>query len=678
LTVASGIASANGDGVEIFPMSLEYCLGWTLEKALCEVVANAFDEGNDVRFEWKDGWLEVEDCGAGTPRKAFLLGFTTKRLSTTAIGQFGEGLNMACLVAARTRTEMELITVGYIARPEGVHHQGFDCDVLQVRFTAPGRDHGTVVRVKTTEKVALGVRARFLRFDPDYTLPEEPGRLIREGKPGRVFIGGVLVKEGTKNHFSYDLPLSIKAGQNRDRSFLDDNILDQQVGLITGAITDPTIMAELIGAAVAGKASDREVRVDSRLPSLRRCLEAARPLLFGDRLVAVACYDAQANAHCEYQGYELLAKEGRFAYELKRLLSIMGVPGALDVAGNHLTKTEQVRRERVQEVVWTKPKEITAPEQANLDQAIALCARVFGSLPAGTVRVYTHTTREGTCSTSQSIGFYDPGTRRIAIIHSVLRDPVATLHVLVHELGHRRAHEDSRSGSSYDYGDRAHGFEEALVQMATLGLRWGASVGSSGPYMVGCNGENPALLAAALCRGRVADMKLTRASLARRAYVSVGVVSRLWRGLALPSLAEATAVGDVLGLDGAVLGLVLGARDVRSVWRNKKGSACSTSPIKALLAMADDVEARRPEIRPQVAQVRARLVEAVIGMTDEELYAPFLRLFETLQGADAAQTEDDGSGEGVAVAAAMAPVGAARHRGRRARPGSDEQLTLGF
>jgi hypothetical protein len=101
------------------------------------------------------------------------------------------------------------------------------------------------------------------------------------------------------------------------------------------------------------------------------------------------------------------------------------------------------------------------------------------------------------------------------------------------------------------------------------------------------------------------------------------------------------------------------------------------------MSLADDVEARRPELRPAVEGVRERFRSPVVGLSDQEVYAPFRALLEALrvEGSGVAEADADADADAVrvsvgsAAAPEVAPV--ARPQGRRRR-GSDDQLRFEF
>jgi len=76
-------------------MHLNYCPDWTLADARRELMQNALDAG------LLSHTLHSLVSKGQIPEKAFMLGYSSKRNDSSALGQFGEGLKLAMLVYER-------------------------------------------------------------------------------------------------------------------------------------------------------------------------------------------------------------------------------------------------------------------------------------------------------------------------------------------------------------------------------------------------------------------------------------------------------------------------------------------------------------------------------------------------------------------------------------------------
>lgn len=86
-------------------MHLHYCPDWTLADARRELMQNALDAG------LLSHTLHSLVSKGQIPEKAFMLGYSSKRNDSSALGQFGEGLKLAMLVYEREGQPL-LIMVG--------------------------------------------------------------------------------------------------------------------------------------------------------------------------------------------------------------------------------------------------------------------------------------------------------------------------------------------------------------------------------------------------------------------------------------------------------------------------------------------------------------------------------------------------------------------------------------
>ncbi|MFE7528089.1 hypothetical protein ACFU7Y_20575 [Kitasatospora sp. NPDC057542] len=210
-----------GNGISMpFPISPDYVKKWTTPRAIVELIANALDEDSKAAVFWADGLLTIEDQGPGITQDAFVLGASNK--TSQQIGQFGEGKKLAALVLARDPEigEIWFETVGYKFTPsienrsplDGIVPMRGDKAAATLVYTLyPGeRTTGTKITIQCPKHVADDAISRVLHLaQPDYTPPRDKARIMFDGTPGRIFIGGILVSTDPRLSASYDLPLDM-------------------------------------------------------------------------------------------------------------------------------------------------------------------------------------------------------------------------------------------------------------------------------------------------------------------------------------------------------------------------------------------------------------------------------------------------------------------------------------
>ncbi|MEW5934232.1 MAG: hypothetical protein AB1816_11695, partial [Bacillota bacterium] len=218
-------------------ISPKYVPSWGMVEALREV----FQEYIDVRrrhacwgrIRWRKAGVVVEDDGPGLPREALALGVSGKRGEGRLIGQFGEGLKLACLVAAREGRRMEIETAGFSVIPRVVRDPSLECEVLAFEVRENARARGTRIEVEATRDEYLAARRQFLELSREgleVLYRDGDGRPVIFRPAGRVFVNGCLAQEREDLLFSYDLSGSdVKQAQNRDRTVLDDYQLGRAI-----------------------------------------------------------------------------------------------------------------------------------------------------------------------------------------------------------------------------------------------------------------------------------------------------------------------------------------------------------------------------------------------------------------------------------------------------------------
>jgi hypothetical protein len=319
-------------------------------------------------------------------------------------------------------------------------------------------------------------------IDPSYLPPEGSGRIITAGKPGLIYIGGVLVSERKDFVFSYDLALtSSRALQNRDRTTIDGVRLNGVIEEVLCECTDRAILQKLVQAALDGAISSAEAHLFSNyglgVVQKRLLRDEIGKDLFGDRAVFYMGRGERAaedSLDLVDHGYTEIAMPKMESWIAERLMEYLGIPSSTSLA-KHKTPPKQQTTE------WVAEKDLTPDEKRVLTQTVAMVRSLWGAEALDKVRVYSKTTlSSGECV--DMLGFYEPGSGSIALLRDRLSSYELASQTMIHEVAHRLAHRfPHKVGLAWpEYNDRTRGFERALGHMvAMIADRYRQAVGEA-------------------------------------------------------------------------------------------------------------------------------------------------------------------------------------------------------
>lgn len=209
---------------------------WDMSSALREIIANAIDTKSQYYYEYKNGIATIQDQGTGLPKKAFVMGSSSKASDETSIGQFGEGLKMCLVTALRYKKKVSISTVGYGVEAEAVHSDEYGTDMMRIYFTDLSIDKvdpntsGTIIKVECDQEDYKKALEMFLQFRAGYKKLER--NLYLPG--GYLSILGLTTEERPNMLFSYDL--KDKSLTNRDRNTVKTKKLKTEMEKILSGI----------------------------------------------------------------------------------------------------------------------------------------------------------------------------------------------------------------------------------------------------------------------------------------------------------------------------------------------------------------------------------------------------------------------------------------------------------
>jgi hypothetical protein len=408
-----------------------YVPTWGINEALREFVANAFDAEVEmsaratVRYEKSNETLYIENDDVTVPREALLFGHTTKAGGKEGcIGQFGEGLKLACLAAVRDGHKVRIRSGSEVWLPAMVPSRAFPgTDVLGFDIVTGHKEKPrTVVEVvgispekwedfkKTFIRLAAPLKSK--------TIETSEGSLIEDPRfAGRVYVRGVLVQDDPRLGKGYDLK---NVQIDRDRKMINSWERDSAIQSIwteasrkSAAIKDGFVQNLFDQTKdTAGVTAYNAYSVDDAL------VEAAVDFFvskYGTNAIPV-------DTMGESKELEHLGKVGVVLPPAVRAVVARKL-------GSLVTIRQQLHEEVVKSYSWN---DLSPTAQFNLDRAIEI---VNKARPITLSDIDIVDFRSGDLQ-----GQYK--NKRILVASSVLSDVSQTIKLLVHE----RAHAQGRDG----------------------------------------------------------------------------------------------------------------------------------------------------------------------------------------------------------------------------------------
>lgn len=223
-----------GEGLEqknkiVYPIADSYVADWTRTDAIREFIANALDAG-EPRLVHNGKEARISDSGEGILKKNMVLGGTSKSKQAQAIGKFGEGLKMACLVLARTGSEVKIETVGTTYTATLEYNEEFESKLLVIEYVKNARSKGSSIVFACTEDELQDAKNKFIHFQGVRKKPTvtENLEIYTEGT-GRIYVNGLETSKKV-GIFNYNV-LDKVALDSRDRNSVDDSRLRNWIGV---------------------------------------------------------------------------------------------------------------------------------------------------------------------------------------------------------------------------------------------------------------------------------------------------------------------------------------------------------------------------------------------------------------------------------------------------------------
>ena len=185
----------------IYPITKNYVPNWGIWEVVREVLQNALDVG-PLEYEQGTDMLMVMNAGS-IGHGALLFGESCKG-NKGSRGQFGEGLKLAMLAAARLGRRMIVDTGTERWVPSFNYSEEFGAEVLHIDIE-PWAADSVMVAIETTGE----------EWYHNYTA--EPYGFLLNEEAGRVYVGGLFVCQLDNLKYAYNFcPDEIVLNRDRD------------------------------------------------------------------------------------------------------------------------------------------------------------------------------------------------------------------------------------------------------------------------------------------------------------------------------------------------------------------------------------------------------------------------------------------------------------------------------
>lgn len=237
----------------VLTLSRDYCSDWSVVDAIREVIQNGLDSPETFEYEVGDSYINLTSKNTQLPSSSLILGVSGKRNDSNALGGFGEGFKIACLIFCREGIDVVIRNGNKVWTPELKWNSDYETDMLTITETE-GRGNDLTFEICNLDKSDIEQAIEnclYMQEDLGNYVTAPCGSRIFYDIPHKLYVGGLFVTD-TQLQFSYDLhPSKIKL--NRDRSTIDGWDLQGVTARILASVTnEPEFLERVVGVARTG------------------------------------------------------------------------------------------------------------------------------------------------------------------------------------------------------------------------------------------------------------------------------------------------------------------------------------------------------------------------------------------------------------------------------------------
>lgn len=211
----------------------DYVRGWRVRDAFRELIANAIDaeqeHGAAASVTHTDTTLKIRNIGTRLDIHALYLGGTSKTGSTSAIGQYGEGLKLALLVLVRNNMPVRLENDDEVWTPVLEPDQnGVRALAINTRAKRVPSGNVEITIENVSEDLYYEACLMFLRLQPPKNkIPTSAGEILLDAdRLGHLYVRGVYITKLPEALAGYNIQ---ELEVSRDRRSYDTYELTRKI-----------------------------------------------------------------------------------------------------------------------------------------------------------------------------------------------------------------------------------------------------------------------------------------------------------------------------------------------------------------------------------------------------------------------------------------------------------------
>lgn len=398
-----------------------YLPTWGVSEGIREIVQNGKDSevefGAELKIDWYNNTLRVENTGATLARNVLLLGQTSKVGNASLIGKFGEGFKLGILALLRDGYPVKIRTGGEVWEPKLESSDLFLGEQVLSFHISTGRDFKNRVRVEigNISKAAWEeLRENFLFLNPpqaNEVVKTYNGDLLLHPKyAGKVFVKGIYVQNHGDISFGYNLS---DVTLDRDRKMVESWNLqyNTRTVLLSAISKEPKLLPKFF-SLLEDNENEAKTLDSGNIYGLSENTSNNVVDLFNHKYgkEAVPVENMEQSKSLEHLGcHGIVVSKPLYAVLASRT---GGATAALAKLQNEVSCLHS----------WS---DLTESERISLDRAIAEVAAV---VPVGDVNIATFRNKK-------LYGQFKNG--EVLIAKNILSDYPETLATLIHEVAHK-------------------------------------------------------------------------------------------------------------------------------------------------------------------------------------------------------------------------------------------------
>lgn len=434
----------------VLTIEADYCKNWSVVDAIREIIQNSIDTGTEIDIRHDGSICNVWDNGNGLKTSDFILGRSSKRDDPNAVGQFGEGLKIGCLVLARENRKVYITSANKRYDFSIQYDKAWEEDLLTIDIDDFPTENGTNIYVECLEDEVNTASSLFLKLNPQRVIDKvanEDGvknKIEILDRPGIIYVNGLAI---TKIDSLYGYNFDAKELVNRDRTAVNYSDIKRIISHTLSTTTNREIIANILKTAIDKEWETMPIEFDVAIYPRKITWRRVIKELFGSR-VCVSSHNAQIDLSAIEKNWVVL----NFPWSLW-----YGLTAILPQADKVIKDTKRI--------IPLNKLSTSEREFFNRGKKIAEEIATEAGLKVYPVKVFIDTVhKEGTKTFMfNQTGYYISGTAGVCYQTIKEGNLGEFIGILLHEFVH----------GTCGHPDNTRSFENDLTDViASLGLAW--------------------------------------------------------------------------------------------------------------------------------------------------------------------------------------------------------------